>query len=243
MEHAVARGVAVGCAQVQAGLEFKIIFHHQGPARFHHRQHAVGKRAMVGRRLAFGQGLAVGFLPVAVFGLGKHIARVGKGGHPLPVLQARVPAHVVGMHVGATDKVNVFGRHPGLRQRLHKRELRPVPTRPVGSLFVVAHTSVDQNAVPPGLDQVAVKRHDGAVLFVDIVGLEPIGMGIDVGLRDAGQNVFQRSKRALVFGDPIDGELPQLLRLHVDALGYVAPMRPRFPHPLARKGQSIPVRV
>ena len=68
-------------------------------------------------------------------------------------------------------------------------------------------------------------------------------LSASVGLRDAGQNVFQRSKRALVFGDPIDGELPQLLRLHVDALGYVAPMRPRFPHPLARKGQSILVRV
>ncbi len=68
-------------------------------------------------------------------------------------------------------------------------------------------------------------------------------MGIDVGLGDAGQNVFQRCKRAFELGDPIDGELPQCLRLHVDALGYVAPMRPRFPHPLARKGQAIPVRV
>jgi len=178
-----------------------------------------------------GQGLAVGFLPMAVFGLGKHITRIGKGGHPSPVLQPRVPPHMVGMHVGATHKINLFGRDAGLRQRLQIRELGVVPARSVHPLFVIAHARVHQYPVPPGLDQVAVKRHDGAVLFVQVGRPQPTGMGVDVGLRDARQNVFQRCKRAFVFGDPIDGELPELLRFHVDAFGTWAHKRHNFSSP------------
>ena len=123
--------------------------HHLRLAGGDDRQHAVLEDLV--RRLG------VLGLPVGVFLLAEDVFGLGEGRHPAAILQPGVPAHVVHMHVGAHDVVDVVHRGAGRRQvplpgvgRLH------VPEGPGRPRLVVADAGIDQDGVVRRADQVGL---------------------------------------------------------------------------------------
>jgi len=104
----------------------------------------------------------------------EEIARVGKGRHPAPVLEPRVPAHVVGMHVGAHHVVHALRSHSRRLQPFQKWVLLPVPVGARHALLVVADAGVDDHGVSARLDHPRVHaEHEGAALGQVVAGGEP----------------------------------------------------------------------
>src|SRR6266404_8087065 len=77
--------------------------HDLGPARFHHRQHAVLEGGTPAGRVPIDG--VVGF----ELRLAEHVSGVGEGGNPAAVREPRVPADAVDMHMGAEDEVHLLG--------------------------------------------------------------------------------------------------------------------------------------
>ena len=207
MQQAGARRVAVGGFQVQALGKLVVALDQIGQACLHHRQHAVGEGAVICRRVP-----ALLAFPVLVFAAPENVACIGKGRHPAPVLQAGVPADMVGVQMGAEHEVDLFGMYAGRSKTFQVRGFLAVPHRPQGALLVVADAAVDQNRLPCGAQQKAVETHHHQARVVDEVGLQPALRLQDLRVESGQQEVHGR-KRALGLHHPRNRDVADQLHL------------------------------
>src|SRR5437588_5268093 len=95
--------------------------------------------------------------PVRQLAVGHYVFRLGKGWHPAPVLEPRVPAHVVDMQVRAHHIIDIVDRQPGRRETLLEAiAVHHVPERARRSWLVIANARIDQNIVARRLDDEAL---------------------------------------------------------------------------------------
>ena len=136
-----------------------------GALGVHDRQHRVGDPGMAGRVL-----LLLG-CPERQLALGEEVFGFGEGRHPAPVVEPRVPADMVGVHVRAHDVVDVADAESGCRQVLLVTIARQhVPERARGARLVVADAAVDQDGVVRGLHDVALDAQDQPASGIDVLG-------------------------------------------------------------------------
>ncbi len=197
----VAGGVAGRRDQADLGGEDGVHLHIFGQARVEDRLHRVGQDLKVGL-------VAVG-APVLMIDAADQVAGVGEGGHPLAVLQAGVPAHMVDVQVGADHRIHALGRPAGIAHVIHERRIERLHADLLARL-VVADAGVDHQPHPGRIDQQRVERQQhGVVLGPDEVRIEP-----GHGAQRLGRRLWQEG----VLGAPGNGDF----QLHHPRDGHIA---------------------
>src|SRR5262249_44391458 len=140
-----------------------------GPARLHHRPHAIGDDRPV--LVAVARGPVLPFLPR------EEIAGAWEGRHPAAVLEPRVPADVIHVEVGAQDEMAGFGGEAGGAQALEEVRALHVPVGVLAGL-VVADARVDEDGEAGRLHDEAVDAHEEASALVEEVGGKPVAMAL-----------------------------------------------------------------
>ena len=92
----------------------------------------------------------VEILPMVVFAPGHHVFGVGEGGDPAAVNEARVPADMVPVQMGAHDKIDLFRLDPDPREVVGERGAHAVELRPRRPLLVVADAGIDEDRMAAG---------------------------------------------------------------------------------------------
>ena len=109
-------------------------------SRLDDRQDAVGKRSVV--VTACGQHFLG--LPMLELAAPDQVARVRECWNPSPRLESCIPAHVVGVEMGAKHDVDVVRRHTRCRQAIHVSRGRPlVPFAATRPRLVLPDTGID----------------------------------------------------------------------------------------------------
>ena len=123
-------------------------------AALNDRQHAVLVAAVIGLRPLCG--LTGAQLDL---GLAHEIARIGKRRHPAAGDQARVPADVVGVEMGAEHDIDILGRAAGRSKMGDVMATGAlVPVWPRRSRLMFADTGIDQDRLAAKADQMALDR-------------------------------------------------------------------------------------
>ena len=94
-------------------------------------------------------------------------------------------------------------------------------------LLVVTDAGVDQDAVPPGVEHVAVEAHDDPVVVAQVLRAQPRRRRVDAGQIHLRQQEVDRRERPLRLDDPVDGELPEGRLAHVMSCRLPGGHRPR----------------
>ena len=224
LDRHVARRVARREREGYLVVERVVVGHDVGLAGLDHREHAVVDAA-VGIFLA----ALVDRDPVVVLGACEEVARVGEGRHPAPVHQPRVPAHVVGVEMGAHHEVDIVGREADGGEPVEVSRRRAVrPGRVEAALLVVADAGIDQDRPVPGPQHVGLHRHHQPVRGgVEEAGLEPgavRGEGLLTRVRQQEEHV---EIGLLGFDDPVPLDFAHRAALPHDRLPRRCPPRPR----------------
>ena len=202
-----------GCRLEREAAAHAVLARHElGLLRLDDRQH----RIVVGIDL---EGLRIGALglglPEIVVGARHHVLGVGKGRHPLAVLQPGVPADVIDVQVGAHHEVDLLGLDAGGAQPLEILGVQHVEARHARPRLVVAAARVDQDRVlaraqQPGMD----RGHQPAALRLIVMRCQPFGLGCEgLGL-EFRKEVFGREARPHLLLDARDPDVADVTVLH-----------------------------
>ncbi len=127
-------------AQVAVEIEVRVPQVHQ--TGLVHRRDAVLEDDVAGGTQS--GGVAVGGIPELEVGPGHDVSGIRKGGHPLPVLEDRVPPDVVVVQMGVHHDVDVVGVDSCSRQIAQEVGVEPMPDG-AGTVLEVAGTGVDED--------------------------------------------------------------------------------------------------
>src|SRR5580700_3686218 len=156
VDYDIARGMAGISLEPQPVVERIVVADKQSLPSLDHRQDAVAK----GARMRRVDAALVDSLPMVVFALRHHVARLREGRHPLPVLEPRIPADMVPVQVRTHDKIDVFRLDADTSQIVDERGFDAVELRAGGTLLVIADAGIDQDRVPVGFDDETVKAEN-----------------------------------------------------------------------------------
>src|SRR4030095_3219662 len=121
-------------------------------------------------------------------------AGIGKGRHPAAVFQARVPADMIPVQVGAHHVVDILDPDPRMCEVCCVMAPQPVKLRPGRALLVIAEAGIDEDGVTSRLHDEAVKTEDElARRRVDQPGSRHVRGGaqyirIEIGKENVGGN-------------------------------------------------------
>ncbi len=104
--------------------------------------------------------------PVVPLRLGKEVVGVLEGGHPAVIDQARVPAHVIDVQVGAHHLVHPLKGEAGGGEVVEKTPLHPVPSR-IGALLAVADAGVHHQGFATRLNNQRVNAQHQPLPIID----------------------------------------------------------------------------
>ena len=190
--------------------------HQIGAPVLEDRDHAFAERAQF--RRAFLR-IGIDFREIVDVRLGKDIARVGEGRNPFPVLQLCIPADMVPMEMRAHHIVDLLGLDSDPGEIRDERGTYAVELRPRRPLLVVAEASIDQDRVPPGAHDEAVKAEDQfAGRGIDEARTQQLGVGAHHSGIEIGKEIARVEKRTLVIGDAGDLEIADADGLHLSSL-------------------------
>src|SRR5215472_15652231 len=99
-------------------------------------------------------------LPVCELAARHDVARIRKRRDPAAVLEPGIPADMVPMQMRAHHVVDIFDCDPGSAEIGDIRRAQPMKLRPARALLVVAEAGINEDSVPPGLDDEAVKAEE-----------------------------------------------------------------------------------
>jgi hypothetical protein len=135
--------------------------------------------------------------PIVPFPLRNQVTCVGKGRHPLAIIQPSIPADVIDVQMRAQDHVDVLGRRAERSQSLEPRPAAAVKVR-AGTLLVVAAAGVDQDgeAVLPNQEALDGDDQEPARRILK-ARHEPGAVCIEMGLRAIAKNLERRQQRTL----------------------------------------------
>jgi hypothetical protein len=140
--------------------------------------------------------------------IGHDIGRVGKGWHPSPVFQARVPADVIGMQMRAHHIIDVVYSQASSRQTFFETiAVQHIPERARRSRLVVADTGIDENVVVGRLDYEALDAEHQPVLAIDKLRLQPLPVLVEGFFGQFREKAERIKKRALLFDNGVDCNL------------------------------------
>ena len=154
-------------------------------------------------------------LPEVMVGARHHVLGVGKGRHPLAVLQPRVPADMVDVQMGAHHEVDLLGLDARLAQTLEILGVQHVEARHARPRLVVAAAGIDQDRVlaraqQPGMD----RGHQPAALRLVVARRQPMAFGREgVGV-ELGKEILGREARTHLFFDARHAHVADVTVLH-----------------------------
>jgi hypothetical protein len=153
--------------------------------------------------------------PVVVLALCHDVLGIRKCRDPAAIDQARVPADMVPVQVRAHNVIDFFRLHPEPRQIVDERGAHAVELRPARAFLVVADAGVDQDRVPAGAHDEAVKAEDQPAGFrIEQAWTEQIGVFLDDGRIEIRKEFGRIEKRSLVIGNAADLEIADANGLH-----------------------------
>ena len=149
--------------------------------------------------------------PVRELGVREQVARVRERRHPAPLLEARVPADVVGVQVGAHDDVDVRDREAVRGEPAHEGVVAlHVPVRPRRPVLVVADAAVDEHRMVRRAQDVGLEAEDEAPRpRFERARLQPGAVLLEPLRRETRQEIEHRQKRAFLLDDAMDRDLAE----------------------------------
>ena len=214
VDHDIARGMAGIALEPQPVIKRVIVADEERLPRLDDRQDTVPK----GARMRRVDAAVMDALPMVVFALRHDIARLREGRDPLAIGKPGVPADMVPMQMRAHDVVDVFRLDPEAGQILDEWALHAVELRPGGALLVVADAGVDQDRVPAGFDDKAVKAEDQlAGARLNQPRAQQRRILLDHRRVEIREEVARGEERALIIGDAGNFEIADPGGLHLSS--------------------------
>ena len=205
VDHHEAGCVAGAWLKRYAFFEFEIVGHEDRLLGALDRHHAILERQYVH---VVAIALGVHRIPVVVLALGHDVLGVGECRHEAAIDQARVPADVIPVQVGAHHVVDLLGFDAGCRQIRDVVGLDHVEGGATGARLVVAAAGVDQDRVPRRAQDEGMKTHQQVAASSDQRAEPRLALG--QFLRRASRKELASDEgREFEFDQTIDGEISE----------------------------------
>ena len=195
--------------QLQPGPEFITVVHQLRPPRLQDGQHAVLETAQL-------QGIAVGpaalVLPVPQLEPADQVARVREGRDPAAVEQARIPADVIDVQVGAEHEVDRLRLDTGLGETFEEPALvTAVKVRNEGPLLALADAGIDQDRSARCTEHKGLDGEDQHAAFqIRMVGLKEGSCGVGLSGLGLGKELRDRELKLVDIDQHLHHTVPDL---------------------------------
>src|SRR5262249_55082153 len=140
---------------------------------------------------------------------------------PAAAFEPRVPTDMVPMQVSAHHIIDVLDRDPDAGEVGDIGSAQPMKLRAGRALLVVAETGIDQDRMVPGLYDKAVEAEEQVTgrpidqPRAEMIGARPYHLRVEIGKKRLGGD-----EGALVFGNPVNLEIPDARLLHLPSHSF-----------------------